>query len=78
MSSQRPGASTSAVEVTSISSHGFWVLVHGEELFLAFEEFPWFKDASISAVLNVERLQPQHLYWPDLDVDLQVPVAVDR
>jgi hypothetical protein len=33
---------------------------------------PWFKDAAVSAVLNVQLLQPQHLYWPDLDLDLAV------
>ena len=33
------GADTSIVEVTNISSHGFWLLIHGEELFLSYEYF---------------------------------------
>ena len=41
------GKSTSEAEVTNISRHGLWLLVHDEELFLPFEEFPWFKDASV-------------------------------
>jgi hypothetical protein len=64
----------SQVEVTNVSKHGFWLLLDDEELFLPFTEFPWFKDASIGKLLNVERLRPHHLYWPGLDVDLAVRV----
>lgn len=66
------GTSTSAPEVSNISGHGFWLLLDGQELFLAFEEFPWFKGASVEAILEVARPQPHHLYWPLLDVDLTV------
>ncbi|MFW0860307.1 MAG: DUF2442 domain-containing protein [Dehalococcoidia bacterium] len=31
-----------------------------------------FEDASIASILNVELPQPHHLYWPDLDVDLEL------
>jgi hypothetical protein len=58
--------------VTHISRHGFWLLLGDRELFLPFSDFPWFKDASVSAILHVEWPQPHHLYWPDLDVDLAV------
>lgn len=67
-----PGASTLEVEITNVSKHGFWLLLGEEELFVPFSEFPWFKDASISKLLNVQRPQVHHLYWPDLDVDLAV------
>ncbi|MGI8594246.1 MAG: DUF2442 domain-containing protein [Solirubrobacteraceae bacterium] len=46
-----PGAVTSEVEVSNISQHGFWLLLDGRELFLPFEEFPWFKRAPIEAIL---------------------------
>ena len=74
MQSARPGPSTSDVEVTNISRHGFWVLLDGRELFLPFDEFPfpWFRSAPVEAILRVERPQPDHLYWPALDVDLSV------
>jgi hypothetical protein len=72
MKSVALGKRTSAAEVTNISSHGFWLLVADEELFVPFKEFPWFKDASVSEILKVEWPQPQHLYWPDLDVDVAV------
>jgi len=72
MKSATLGKRTLAAEVTNISSHGFWLLVADEELFVPFKEFPWFKDASVSEILNVVWPQPHHLYWPDLDVDVAV------
>jgi hypothetical protein len=46
------------------------LLSHGKELFLSYDDFPWFKDAPIGKVMNVEEVSPGHFYWPDLDVDL--------
>jgi Protein of unknown function (DUF2442) len=67
-----PGTITSAAEVTNISRHGFWMLLGEEELLLSFEQFPWFKQATVDQITNVERPTPDHLYWPSLDVDLSV------
>jgi len=64
--------STSEVEVTQISEHGIWLLLNEKEHFLSFENFPWFKNAPVSAIHNVEFLSEHHLYWPDLEVDLAV------
>ena len=72
MKSVLPGASTLDVEVTNVSTHGFWLMLGAEELFVPFSDFPWFKDAPIAKLTNVERPQSHHLYWPDLDVDLAV------
>jgi hypothetical protein len=58
--------------VVNISRHGFWLLVSGTEHFLPFEQFPWFKDASVASILNVRVTKRNHLYWPDLDVDLTI------
>ena len=66
------GKDTSGVEVLNVSRHGFWLLIGAEELFVPFEQFPWFKDASISQITNVSLPASHHLYWPDLDVDLSV------
>lgn len=70
MKSETPGTHISGVEVTNISGHGVWLLVAEEELFLPFSDFPWFKKATIAAVLHVEQPAAEHLYWPELDVDL--------
>lgn len=70
MNSKQPGTHISPVEVTNVSGHGIWLFIEGRELFLPYEEFPWFKEASIGKVLNVEQPSAGHFYWPDLDVDL--------
>ncbi len=67
-----PGIVTSGVEVTNVSKHCFWLLLGGEELAVPFSEFPWFKKATIEQLSNVERPTVNHLYWPELDVDLSV------
>ena len=72
MRSASPGPSTSPVEVTNVSPHGFWLFVGERELFVPFKEFPWFRDASVREITNVQRPSAHHLYWPDLDVDLAV------
>lgn len=72
MKSAVVGNNTSGPEVTNISRHGLWLLLDNEELFLAFEQFPWFREAPIGKVLHVEQPSAQHLYWPDLDIDLAV------
>ena len=70
MKSAARGRSISPVEVTNVSPHGFWLFVGQRELFLAFKEFPWFREASVREITNVQLPSPHHLYWPDLDVDL--------
>jgi len=70
--SKNAGASTADVEVTSISRHGFWLYLAGRELFVDFREFPWFADAPVNKIMNVRWPSPDHLLWPELDVDLSV------
>jgi hypothetical protein len=74
MSSKALGKSTSPVEVTNISSHGLWLLAGDRELFMSYDDFPWFKDASIGKVVNVEEPTPGHFHWPELDVDLTTDI----
>lgn len=66
------GANTLAAEVTNISPHGFWIIVHDIEYFLPFSEFPWFKEANVSQITDFQLLHETHLYWPQLDVDLSL------
>lgn len=70
MKSEIAGKSTLEVEVTNISTHGFW-LMHGDnEFFLPFSEFPWFKNARISEIADVQLLNGKHFFWEKLDIDL--------
>ncbi len=66
------GTVISAPEVTHVSKHGFWLLLADEEVFLPFEQFPWFRHATIEQISRVEWPTPEHLFWPDLDIDLSV------
>jgi hypothetical protein len=59
-------------EVTHVSKRGLFLQLDGSERFLAFKLFPWFRDAPVRAVFNVRRPTPDHLRWPDLDVDLDL------
>jgi len=74
MSSRVLGQDISAVEVTNISAHGIWLLAEGQELFMSFEDFPWFRDVPVKSILNVEEPTRGHFYWPDLDVDLTAEI----
>jgi hypothetical protein len=70
--SEQHGSGTSEVEVTNISRHGFWLYLGGRELFVSFGDFPWFADAPVGKITQVEWPSEDHLYWPALDVDLSV------
>ena len=67
-----PGTIISAAEVTHVSKHGFWLLLDAEELLVPFEHFPWFKNATIDQLSDVQWPAQDHLYWPQLDADLSV------
>ncbi|HDL01068.1 MAG TPA: DUF2442 domain-containing protein [candidate division Zixibacteria bacterium] len=59
-------------EITNISNHGVWLLSNDRELFLSYDDFPWFRDAPVGKILKVEEPTPDHFYWPDLDVDIGI------
>ncbi len=67
------GTNISQAEVLGLSTHAFWLLLDEEDvLFVSFSEFPWFRKASVERLFHVDRPQPHHLYWPELDIDLHV------
>lgn len=70
----KPHGKDTSVEVSHISSHGIWLLAGEKELFMSYADFPWFKDAPVGHVLNVQEPSPAHYYWPDLDIDLTVEI----
>ena len=72
MKSAALGPSASPAEVTNVSPHGFWLLLNERELFVPFKDFPWFREATVREITNVQLPNPHHLYWPDLDIDLAV------
>lgn len=77
MNSHTLGNPISEAEITNISSHGVWLISGDEEYFLSYEDFPWFKEAAIGKILNIEEPSPGHFYWPDLDVDVSLDIIKD-
>lgn len=72
MKSESHGICISPVEVLNISPNGVWILVNEIEYFLDHEQFPWFSSQPINKIFNVELLHENHLFWEDLDVDLDI------
>jgi len=72
MKSHKLGTSTSGAEVVNISNHGFWLYVKGKEYFLSYEDYPWFADAKVNDIFNVELQHDSHISWPRLDIDLEL------
>jgi hypothetical protein len=72
MKSDSIGTGTFGVEVLNVSPHGFWLMAGQKEYFMDFEHFPWFRRATLAQLFRVELFHEEHLYWPDLDVDLDL------
>lgn len=72
MKSSAAGKSTLEAEVTQIDMQGIWILIADKESFLPFEKFPWFKEASVGKIHDVELVNNNPLRWPDLDIDLSL------
>ena len=72
MKSSAVGKSISKAEVTNISAHGLWVLVREKEYFLSYGDFPWFKNAKVSEILDLHLTRGGNLRWPQLDADLEL------
>lgn len=72
MTSAEHGTNTSGAELANVSQHGLWVLVDGAEYYLAFDRFPWFRNATIGQLARIEMPQPNHLHWPEIDIDLTI------
>ncbi len=63
---------TSEVEVINITKNGLWLLVQKKEYFLPYTEYPWFSEAKISDIHNVNLENFNRLHWPSLDIDLEI------
>ena len=71
MTSTKPGKNI-LVSVENITSFGIWLFVKGQEYFLDYQNYPYFRDQTLSSIQNVQLLHGFHLNWPELDVDLDI------
>ena len=69
--SEKVGASTFA-KVLTITSGGVLIEIEEGEFFLPYSRVPWFKNAPVSDVLNVEMSGKRSIRWNKLDVDLEI------
>jgi hypothetical protein len=69
---ERKSGKGGSVVSACVATHGVWLLASDQELFMPYDEFPWFKDAPVRSIINVQEMSPGHFYWPDLDVDLSL------
>lgn len=69
---EKHGTSTSVSEVTSVGPNGFWLLINAEEYFVAFDDYPRFKQATVERIFQVKHMGLDQLHWPDLDVDIEL------
>lgn len=63
---------TISVSVENITPFGIWLFVQGKEYFLRYQDYPYFQNQVLSSIQNVQLLHGYHLYWPELDVDLEI------
>jgi hypothetical protein len=59
-------------EITNISSVGFWILIDNKEYFVAFDEYPKFKDIPVIDIFDFKMLSPKQLYWEQHDIDIEL------
>ena len=71
MKSLNIGKSISA-SVENITPFGIWLFVKEKEYFLNYGDYPYFKNQTLKSIQHVQLLHGYHLYWPELDVDLEI------
>ena len=58
-------------QITSVEKDGFWLLTNDGEFFIAFEQYPAFRKATVEQIFNFrERFGDFH--WDDLDFDIEL------
>jgi len=71
LNSKKLGTSTFA-KVLTITSEGVLIEIENGEFFLPYSRVPWFKNASVSDVLDVQMGGKRSIRWNKLDVDLEI------
>jgi hypothetical protein len=74
--STKNGQNTS-VKVHAIVSNGITLEVLGNTYFLPYNSNPWFENAKISDVFDVEMLGKEGIRWNKLDVDIAIDSLIN-
>jgi len=65
------GTNTS-VKVHAIVANGITIEVQGKVYFLPYDSNPWFENAKVADVFNIEPVGRTGVRWDALDVDLAI------
>jgi hypothetical protein len=60
------------ISVGAVTDRGFSLVLGSRTLFVSYEQFPWFREFTVRELANVVRPSPEHLRWPEFDIDLDV------
>ncbi len=77
MTSFERGEPTFPAEITGLTAIGFWLLSGDHEYFVPFADYPAFRQATVEQILHVQQPAPDQLYWPELDIDVEL-AALDE
>jgi hypothetical protein len=59
--------------ITNIERKGFWILVNDVELFVPFDSYPDFENATLSQLFAFRSDENgQAFHWDELDVDIEI------
>lgn len=72
MKLRKGGKNISQAEVLEQTATGIWLGVNRKEFFLPHKQYPWFGNKRLQDIKAVRLLGRTHLYWPRLDVDLDL------
>jgi len=61
-----------SASVENITPFGIWLFVSGREYFLSYKDYPYFRNQTLRSIQDVQLIHGRHLYWPELDVDLEI------
>lgn len=61
-----------SVKVLTITANGILLSIPDGDFFLNYNDFPWFKNASVNDVFDVEMEGDSAVRWDKLNVDLEI------
>jgi hypothetical protein len=61
-----------SVKVRSVMPDGILITVFGNDYYLSYDRMPWFRQAKVSDIFNVEMCGDDGIRWGALDVDLEI------
>jgi hypothetical protein len=67
-----PSTARTSVNVRSIMPNGILISVGDNDYYLAYDRLPWFREAKVSDIFNVEMCGDEGIRWNALDVDLEI------